>query len=398
MIGLTAVLWLAAVPADEVVRAHQLIGQLECDEALTLGRAIAADPSADEAEAREGRLIAGYCLAAVGRVSEAEVEFRAAVAEDVRVEAGFPMEHRVQFLLDAARADVLQERARKAQERRAALAAQVELVVEPPAPITGGQRASFLVQVAGPAAGRIISVKLQFRRPTDPEYYSLPVRRGRDGIWRGEIGGIYTGSSRAYTLQWFVTASDEVGELKGHGSREAPMRLPVAAGSSVAEDMRARERLPILTRLLFAGVGAPTAVTAAVLLNIAAASAVDRINPLRVPEKDKRFGMVALLATPLTMAAAEAATTMFLLDNDAALSPAIAVGVVGLLIDLPIAFAALNGANLRAFLPDLDNNGTVDERFGGHLVWAALLVTATVGAAATVPVGLIVWDASQYVE
>lgn len=395
MIAVAAALWLAATPATDIERAHELIGSLECDEALALGRAIAEDSAASEAEAREGRLIAGYCLAAVGRVSDAEEQFHAAVTEDVRVEAGFPMEHRVQYLLDAARADVLLERERRAVAERAALAAQVELLVEAPGSITGGQRASFVVYVAGPASGRVTSLKLQFRRPADAEFYSLPVRRGRDGAWRGEIGGIYTGSTRAYSLQWFVSASDAQGELVSYGSRMAPHGLSVATGSSVAADLHARERLPPVTRLLIAAVGAPASVLAATALNLAVAAAF-----MPRGQGGEDLSILALgfwMLVPATMAGAEAITTMFLLENDVDLWPAVVVGGVGALIDVWALIVVLFPNQLDALLPrglgDLEDWLYAPSGIG---VAVLALVTGAVGGA--VPTAMILWEAGQYVE
>lgn len=393
---LAAALWLAAATADDIARAHQLLEGLECDQALALGRAIAADPAANEAEVREGRLVAGYCLAADGRISDAEQQFRAAVLEDVRVEAGFPMEHRVQYLLDAARAQVVLERAQRAAAERAALAAQVEVIVDAPARIVGGERASFVVYVAGPAAARIQSVKLQFRRPTDPEYYSLPVRRGRDGGWRGEIGGVYTGSTRAYALQWFVSASDEQGELQSHGSRVAPFRLEVAAGSNVAADLHARERLPPLTRLLIASVGAPASVVTAATFNLLAAAVLGSMSGV---VRDEDLGLVALItwaAVPATMAGAEAATTLFLLENDVAFWPAVAVAATGVLVDVvTLALLGLGGGPTMVPLtvPQL---GPWLQSGNAVLLGAPVAVTALVGA--VVPASMILWETSQYVE
>ncbi|HJW74768.1 MAG TPA: hypothetical protein VJ787_03745, partial [Thermoleophilia bacterium] len=364
---------------------------------LALGRTITSDPAADEAEAREGMLIAGYCLAAVGRVSDAEDQFRAAVAEDVRLEAGFPMEHRVQYLLEAARSDEVQRRVRRAAAARVALAAQVSLLVAPPEAITGGQRASFEVRVTGPAAERITSVKLQFRRPTDPEFYSLPVRRSRDGVWRGEIGGIYTASTRAYSLRWFVTASDERGELVSHGNREDPLPLSVASGKSVAADLHARERLPPETRLLIACVGAPSAVMAAALLTLAGAGVIDLASAAIVGQGSQSWGLATLLLAPLTMALAEAGATMFLVEGDVAWWPAALVAGAGLVVDIPIALALLKGQNLESFLV-VPGDGDEPVDLTGQAYGGGALVVLASGVAATVPVAMILWEAGQYVE
>ena len=394
MIGLAAALWLACAPADDIARAHELVARLDCDEAQSLGHAIAANPDADEAEAREGLVIAGYCLAAVGRVGDAEELFHAAVTEDARVEAGFPMERRIQYLLDAARADVLLARARRAAELRAALAEQVTLLVLPPRPIVGGQRASYVVRVEGPAAERIKSVTLEFRRPDDPEFYRLPVRRGDDGIWRGEIGGIYTGSTRAYDLKWFVTASDDVGPLKTFGSKEAPHACPVAAGSKVAEDLRARERLPPITRLLFAGIGAPTAVALAAIGTIAGAGLVDQISPFRDGDGGTVLGTLLLMATPASMVAVQYFTTVFLLDGPSAVLPAIAVGTVAGVADLAIVIAVLRGGSYQKLVIGQDQD---DPYWLERLVAAGALGLGVV-TAAVVPLAMVAWDAGHEAE
>ncbi len=396
MTALALALALVAAPADDIARAHELVERLECEQALTLGRAIAADPAANEAEAREGRLIAGYCLAASGRISDAEEQFRAAVLEDVRVAAGFPMEHRVQYLLEAARAEVLLERAERAATARAALAAQVEVLVDAPARITGGERASFSVYVVGPAAARIQSVTLQFRRPTDPEYYSLPVRRGRDGAWRGEIGGLYTGSTRATTLEWFVTAADERGALVSYGSRVSPHRLEVAAGSNVAADLHARERLPPVTRLLIAGVGAPASVLAAAGLHLAATSIIASLN-VGVVDDVEVMALLSWAVVPVTMAGAEALTTMFLLENDVALAPAAAVASAGLLVDGLLLLGVLNPDVAPRLVPSsVGNLGDWLEGDEGLAFQSLIAVTALVGGA--VPFSMILWETGQYVE
>lgn len=390
--ALLAASWLAATPADDIARAHELLTRLECDEAQGLGEQIAKNPSADEAERREGMLIVGYCLAAAGRVGEAEELFRAAATEDVRIEAGFPMERRVQYLLDAARADVLAERARALAARRAALAEQVTLSVEAPDAIHGGERADFEVSVFGPAAERIRSVKLQFRRFDDPEFFTLPVRRGKDGLWHGEIGGVYTRSIRAYSLKWFVTASDDEGELRSFGSRQAPLTLSVAAGSEVAADLRARERLPPLTRVLFAGIGAPTAtgLTAVALLYGATLAHDVDVGIGTGGRGGELLGILGLMAVPVGMAAAEYATTYWLLDGALAWAPAIAVGAVAGLAEVALVVAALRGANVPGIL--------LDDRYAPEAIGAASAVVLGVFTASVAPLSLVLWDASQVAE
>lgn len=399
MIALVSALWLATAATDDIARAHELLARLACDEALPLGRQIAADPAADEAEAREGLLIAGYCLAASGRVGDAEELFRRAVTEDVQLQAGFPMERRIQYLLDAARADVLAERARVAAERRAALAAQVTLEVEAPEAIAGGERASFTVRVSGAAAGRVRSVKLQFQRFDDPEFYSLPIRQGRDGLWHGVIGGVYTRSIRAYQLKWFVTASDEAGELQSFGSREAPHALSVAAGSEVASDLRARERLPPLTRLLFAGIGAPTATAAAAVVTLYGATLVHTIDEGIAPgARDGRvLGMIGLMAVPVSMVLVEYVTTVWLLDGWLGLVPAISVGVVTGIADVALLVALLRGADLQKLVSGQDP-GPGAPGFDGELTVALSAVGLGAVTASVVPLALVAWDASQVAE
>lgn len=392
-------LGLAAAPADDIARAHELLAQLACDEAQPLGEQIAASAEADEAEQREGLLIAGYCLAAAGRVGEAEKRFRAAVTEDVRVEAGFPMERRVQYLLDAARADVLAERARAMAEQRASLAAQVDLSVDAPDAIVGGERAAFVVAVTGPAAASVTSVKLQFRRFDDPEFYTLPIRRDRDGLWRGEIGGIYTRSIRAYQLKWFVTASDDVGELQSHGSRLAPHALAVAAGSEVASDLRARERLPPVTRLLFAGLGAPTATGVAAFATIALAAGLHSLDLGLLPgdNGNKLLGMMGLMAVPASMVVTEYATTVWLLDGWLAWVPTVSVGVVTGIAELAVVIALLRGADLQELSEGRDGRDATT-RFDVELAVAGVAVTLGTVTAAVVPLTLVLWDASQVAE
>ena len=392
MWALLAAPWLVASAADDIARAHELLTRLDCDEAQALGEQVAASPTADEAERREGMLIAGYCLAAAGRVGEAEERFRAAAAEDVRVEAGFPMERRVQYLLDAARADVLAERARGQAARRAALAEQVTLSVEAPRSIQGGERADFTVKIGGSAAERVRSVKLQFRRFDDPEFFTLPVRRGKDGRWRGEIGGVYTRSIRAYSLKWFVTASDDEGELRTFGTRQTPRTLAVAAGSEVAADLRARERLPPVTRVLFAGIGAPTATgltAVAILYGATVAHDLD-VGIGTGGRGGELLGVLGLMAVPVGMVAAEYATTYWLLDGALAWGPAIAVGAVTGLAEVALVVAVLRGANV----PDI----LLSDRYAPEAIAAGAAVALGVVTASVAPLSLVLWDASQVAE
>ncbi|MBI1944792.1 MAG: hypothetical protein HYS27_03800 [Deltaproteobacteria bacterium] len=389
MMVLAAAVWLAALPADDIARAHELIGALEYDEALALGRAIAADPSADEAEAREGRLIAGYCLAAVGRVSDAEEQFHAAVAEDVRIEAGFPMEHRVQYLLDAARAEVQRERERRAAAARAALALEIDLIVVRPSTIVGGERAFFDVRVRGASAAKVRSLTLLFRRPHDQEFFSLPCEPGSEGSWRGQVGGVYTASTEAYALQWLVVASDDVGQLTSYGSREAPQLLPVAAGSNVARDLRARERLPPLTRLFYVVLGAPAAVTLATAATVWASYAIDDVDPLRVGPDDRVAGILTVLAVPPVMTAVEYATTAFLLDAESSFWPAAIVGGLGMVADIAVLIAVVRRASLTEFQAALAGDGGL---YTPEAVAAVGFAMLALGAAYVTPVAMVVWD------
>jgi uncharacterized membrane protein len=266
-----AVLLVLATSTDSpsIEELRQSFDALECERVLSIASSIEASSVRVE-DKREARFRRGYCLAVIGNVAEAGTVFQQLFEEDLAARAPFAMEPRVQYLVDVARSEVKGKRDAAAAEARRKLVERITLNATPPPELRGGRRAFFVVTLDDPD-GTVRSMRVDFRKRGEPEFYALPVRRQPDGSWRGEVPGSYTKSAQGTTLEWFVTASDEKGErLTSFGARETPQLLEVLPGSVVAEDLRASERLGYATRAVAGVVVTPFATAIGVILGIVA--------------------------------------------------------------------------------------------------------------------------------
>lgn len=223
-----------------------------CDELIAAAAAVrvaaqaasGGDPPLSAVHRHELQFMQGECLVLVGNIREANDLFRAVFLEDAAAKVTLDdVEPRVNMLIEAARAEVLKQRDAEKDAVRAALIERIRLDVTA-TDVKGGARAIFFVSLKDPD-GVVKSMRLDFRKEGDPEFYALPVTRKSDGSWRGEIPGTYTKTATGAQLDWYVTASDELGEkLKSFGERAQPKRLTISPGSVIARDLRANERLP----------------------------------------------------------------------------------------------------------------------------------------------------------
>lgn len=252
---IAVLLVLASATAVDDLRAR--FDALKCEEVLDIASSIERDDAASADDKREARFRRGYCLVLIGNVGEAGALFQSIFADDIDAVVPFAMEQRVQYLVDIARSDVKAMRDAEAAEARRKLVERITLHARPPDELKGGTRAFFHVTLDDPD-GVVRSLRVDFRKQGEPEFYALPVKKQIDGVWRGEVPGSYTKSAQGTRLEWFITASDAQGErLTTFGSREAPKVLRILPGSVIAEDLRANERMGHGTRALAGLVVAP---------------------------------------------------------------------------------------------------------------------------------------------
>ena len=247
--------------------------KLDCDRVIDLATRVEDHRLSTSAERHEAAFLHGYCAVVIGDNAAAQELFASIVAEELEAQPPFEMEPRIVVLLDAARAAERARRAAAAASELAARRAQVELHVERPVDVRGGARAFFPITLRDPP-GLVRTVRLEFRRLGETDFYALPVKKMGDGSLVGEIPGSYTRSQSGLTLQWFVAAVGTDGSIvQSVGNREAPETLAVGPGSNLAQDLRANERLSSATRMTLAIIATPIssgvialAVTASALL------------------------------------------------------------------------------------------------------------------------------------
>lgn len=241
----------------------------DCERVVVLAPEVLALTELTPAQKREVQFTNGDCLVVTGNIREANDVFKQVFLDDVDALVTLDdVEPRITILIEAARADVRKQRDAERAAARAQLVARIQLDVDEPQDLKGGSRAFFDVALVDPDKA-VTSMRLDFRKKGDPEFYALPITRRGDGRWRGEVPGTYTRSANGTMLEWYVTASDARGEsLKSIGGRNEPNHVAILPGSVVAEDLHASERLSqsarmgaglVLTPLattLVAGVGA----------------------------------------------------------------------------------------------------------------------------------------------
>jgi hypothetical protein len=279
-----ALLLLLAHDVDATARVAELRAlrdAAECEKVVLLAPQVLALEGLTLEQRREVQFTHGDCLVVAGNIREANDAFKQVFLEDVDAPVNLDdVEPRITILIEAARADVRKQRDAERAEARAQLVARIQIEVTEPKDLKGGSRAIFDVVLVDPDAV-VKSMRLDFRKKGDPEFYALPITRRGDGHWRGEVPGTYTRSANGTTLEWYVTASDERGDkLKAVGNRLQPKHLAILPGSVVAEDLRASERLSQPARIGAGVVLAPlsTALLAGIGLGLGGGAAVGTLD------------------------------------------------------------------------------------------------------------------------
>lgn len=253
---------------------------VDCDKVMLLSPFVFEHRQATMAERHEAGFRHAWCAVLVGNLGEAQALFTSIVDEDVAAEPGFEIEPRVRVLLEAARGEAQKRLDAKAEAARAEAIATIVLQVKAPEGLKGGARAFFAIDVDDPR--RLVrGLRLEFRRAGDFDYSALPITKQSDGSWRGEIPGSFTRSTTGQTIDWFISVlDDDARVLTTHGSRATPLPLVVAPGSSLAQDMRANERLAQETRVGVAVLASPFLTASGVLAGSFAAFLVAVVSPL----------------------------------------------------------------------------------------------------------------------
>lgn len=265
MNALVAVAWLAMQAAEEPARpdplevARGLVDELRCPEALA-ALAPLVEPEVDPQVRRPALFLAGYCLAVANQRAEAKESFKEAWTIDLDAPAGIEVEPRIQELLDNVRNELLAAREDDRRAAREAKRAAVILETAGPPQISGGRRIPISATLTDPQ--RLVTrMRLEFRPDGEPDPFTLPMQRGDDGVWHGEIPGLYTLTpSGAYTVLWRVLALDDEGPLAESGTMEKPRETYVTVDDSLVPELRANERLPHGQRIAYALFGVTTAV------------------------------------------------------------------------------------------------------------------------------------------
>lgn len=236
--------------AEKMGELRALFEKLECEQLIVLAPAVEDHRLATKEQRHEAMFRRGYCLVVIGNTGEADALFRDIMREDADAQPSFPIEQRVLALVESARTEIVKERERARVAARQKLVERIAFELSGTPNVKGGNRVFFDVRLTDPD-DVVKSMRVDFRRKGEREYYALPVTKKDDGWWRGEVPGTYTRSSQGMTLEWFLTLSDDNGEaLRTSGTREAPHTLEVLPGSAIAEDLEAKERVPQPTRFV----------------------------------------------------------------------------------------------------------------------------------------------------
>jgi hypothetical protein len=353
---------------------------VDCDKVMLLAPFVFEHRQATMAERHEAGFRHGWCAVLVGNLGEAQTLFASIVDEDVAAEPGFEIEPRVRVLLEAARGEAQKRLDAKAEAARREAIATIVLKIRVPEGLTGGARAFFDIDVEDPR--RLVrGLRLEFRRAGDFDFSALPITKRSDGTWRGEIPGSFTRSSTGQTIDWFISVlDDDARVITTHGTRAAPMPLVVAPGSSLAQDMRANERLAQETRVGVALLASPFLTASGVLAGAFASVLVAVVSPLA--------GAFAFALLPSLGAVAGTA-----LVSSALLDP----GDATVAVFSTAAFATVFSSLVLLSGVDSAVNAVDGTRVFGNNILLAAFGVAAVGfiASAAVPTTLVVLDAPE---
>lgn len=251
----------ATKATEKLIELRSLLEDDQCDKLVPLSPYVEDHRLATPAERHEAMFMRAYCLVnKFGNLGEASAIFNEILVENIDAQPPFDVEPRFQVLVDGARATILEnERKRKAAQHAEKIQNLKFDVITSPA-VKGGNRVFFDVKLTDPDAV-VRSMRVDFRKKGDLEFYALPVARRSDGTWHGEVPGAYTRSTTNTSLEWYLSISGSDGDLLTQaGTRDKPNVMEILPGSAVAEDLKANERLPQMGRI-FLAIGAPLALT-----------------------------------------------------------------------------------------------------------------------------------------
>jgi hypothetical protein len=355
---------------------------VDCDKVMLLAPFVFEHRQATMAERHEAGFRHAWCAVLVGNLGEAQALFSTIVDEDVAAEPPFDIEPRVRVLLEAARGEAQKRLDAKAEAARAEAIATIVLKVKAPEGLKGGARAFFDIDVEDPR--RLVrGLRLEFRRAGDFDFSALPITKQSDGSWRGEIPGSLTRSTTGQTIDWFISVlDDEARVLTTHGSRAAPLPLVVAPGSSLAQDMRANERVAQETRVGVALLASPFLTASGVLAGSFVAFLAAVIDPVA-------GGIAFALLPPAGAVAGTVLVASAILDPEDATVAVFTTTAFGTLFGVLVLLSGV-GSVTNA----VDAEGA---RVFGDTTLLAAFGVAALGfiASAAVPTTLVVLDAPE---
>jgi hypothetical protein len=251
----------ASAPEETpLAQAQSLVNRLRCDDAIVALEPLVAPEALARQERRHALFLLGYCLAVAGRGLDADERFRDAWGIDLDAAIGFDVEPNVQFLIGAAREAVVRAREEERRAAREAKRARVKLEATGPLRIAGGRRLPIAATLTDPQK-LVTRLRFEFRRQHEKDSFTLPMRQDAEGVWRGEVAGLYTLTPDGpFTMAWRVVALDDEGELAESSVIEAPQSTYVSEDESLVPELRANERLPHAQRVLYASLGFGAAV------------------------------------------------------------------------------------------------------------------------------------------
>ena len=209
------------------------------------------------------------------------------------------------------------------------------------------------------------------------DYYALPVVKQSDGSWTGEIPGSYTRSKKGIVIEYLISAFDLQGDLiTTWGNHGAPKTIEVKAGSSMALDLKANERLSHVTRVGLAAVVTPLMTVGVGGIASVLAMGTDKLM-FEADEVQRELFLVALL-TPLGATFGTWVAVNSILDAPAALVPVLTTATLASIFALGVFW--VNSASPKPKDP---------EAHSALIITGAAVVML---ASSAVPTVLVAWD------
>ena len=221
-------------PDDDAVtlltRARTLYEALEYDRVMPFAEAALAREDITLEQKLDAYLLLGSSMAIVGDPIEAEKPFR------------LLLRARTDFDLPPTTPPKILAVFRKVQVEERAIATQLEELQrrrvisslkfsgETPDDAQGGRPLRFSFHLKDPL-GAVEGVRLAYRRQGEREFSSLPLERGDEGSWSGNIPGEWTANADGFVLEFFVAAIDARGPLATLGAEAAPLTTTVTPGT-----------------------------------------------------------------------------------------------------------------------------------------------------------------------